>query len=94
VENPELVEELRALFSADEARITSPCGTLFLILMTRRNTKENKTSAWYRDGQRFDFDYLEQRVVASGHTVDELRASATEYKGLLQLPVPFQEALG
>ncbi|HWW95488.1 MAG TPA: Smr/MutS family protein [Vicinamibacteria bacterium] len=89
MENPELVEELRALLGADEARITSPCGHHFLILMTRRNTKEDKTSAWYRDGQRFDFDYLAQRVVASGCTVDELRASVVEYKRLTQLPDPF-----
>ena len=84
----EVTEHMKTMFACDTARISSPVGTHFLVLGWRKNTRENENSQWMRsdpDGttERMDFDYIDEKVVASGRTKDELITSAEEYKALL-----------
>lgn len=78
-----LLDRLKAMFACDEARITSPAGRHYLILGWKRNTRDSE-GQWTRDGEPFDFDFLEEKVIASGNTEEELTASAEHYKALLK----------
>jgi len=79
-----LAERLRGMFDADTARITRPLGRMFLVIGSKRNTK-NDLGQWARDGEPFDFEYTEEKVIASGYTEEELIASAEKYKRLLNI---------
>lgn len=79
-----LAEELRQLLGADTARISTP-GELFLVIGTRKTSRDE----WRKfapggpaNGEALTFDYVEERVVASGADATQLRASAVEYKRL------------
>lgn len=76
-----IVNRFCEMFDCDAARVSRPCGRSYLILGTRRNTRESG-GQWYKDGDAIDFDYLDERVVASGETEEELIVSAEEYKRL------------
>ncbi len=75
----------RRMFNCDAADVRVVNGTYFLILGWNRNTRQEMTAQWYKDGQPMHFDYVEQKVVASGRSLKELRASAREYKRLTQM---------
>jgi hypothetical protein len=78
-----LLDRLKAMFpDCDEARITSPRDTHFLILGWWRNTKD-AGGQWFRGGEPTDLDYLEEAAVASGATEAELVVSAERYKALI-----------
>ena len=76
---PEL--EYAEMFGCDTARVRTVSGRRFLILGWNRTTR-GEADYWEKDGERVDFDYLEEKAVASGDTDDELMASAVEYKRL------------
>ena len=85
---PRLVRRFVRMFKCDTARITSPCGTHYLILGWTKNTKTEREAGrdagqWHRNGEPIDFDYMHEQVVARGKTVAELVASAKHYKKLL-----------
>lgn len=92
---PELESELcasfREMFGCDQARISTPCGKLFLILGWEENTaaqreRDPNCGQWYDEcGNPVDFNYIREEVVASGHSAEELKASAAYYKRLLSL---------
>ena len=68
----------------DTARISQPCRTLFLIIGANRNTKKDReegrtTSAWYKNGELFDFDYVEEHVIANGKDFKALWESVKFY---------------
>ncbi len=89
----ELLGQFAAMFDCDTARIVSPLGTLFLIIGHKRSTKNNPiTARWLRNGKPYDFEYIEEKVVASGVTLEELTASAKEYKR--RLGMTMMELLG
>lgn len=76
------------MFGCDAARISRPLKKWFLIIMWKRNTRDD--SGWYVSRpstgccmKRIDFDYYEQQCVASGSNLRELRASMRAYKRLL-----------
>lgn len=69
------------MFGCDTARISQPMRRLFLIIGTRRNTKDGK---WFKNGEPIDLAYTEEHVIASGDTKDELMESAKAYKRLLE----------
>ena len=70
------------LFDCDTARIVE-YNTKFLIIGWNRNTAQDSSAEWFRNGERFNFDYVEEKVVAQGRTDAELTASAKRYKRLL-----------
>ncbi len=80
----QLANHFRKLFACDTARIwqASHGGKMFLIIGHKRHTKDD-AGQWMRNGEPIDFEYVAERVVASGETESELRASANEYKRLL-----------
>lgn len=71
------------MFGCDTARIIKASGFRFLIIGKKRHTKNNKRWYWLRNGKRYDFEYTEEHVAASGRTERELLNSAREYRRLL-----------
>lgn len=76
-----LVKRFIRMFGCDTARISKPCGKLFLVIGWNRNTKDGP-GQWTKNGEPIDFDYLQEKVIASGNTEAELIESAKEYKRL------------
>jgi hypothetical protein len=70
------------MFKCDNIRVTRPCGQLFLIIGFKRNTRDNKIAQWFRNGKPMHFDYLEEKVIANGKTLDDLVKSAEHYHSL------------
>jgi hypothetical protein len=81
-----LIPRFIKMFDCDTARITDPMGAKFLIIGWNRNTAKDN-GQWLRNGEPINFDYVEERVVASGKTYTQLIASAKEYKRLEKLTV-------
>ena len=78
----ELLSRFREMFACDAARIYhAMSGKLFLIIGWKRNTRDD-AGQWTHNGVPVDFDYLREKVIASGDTPDELIASAEKYKRL------------
>jgi hypothetical protein len=67
------------MFSCDTARISRSMGMMFLIIGKRRNTRDD-TARWFRNGEPFDFDYVQERLIASGATHAKLLNSVRRYK--------------
>jgi hypothetical protein len=87
-----LIRKFVRMFGCDTARIAKPTGKLFLILGWNRNTakdreKDPSAGQWYKNKEPIDFDYVAEKVVASGNTEKELIASAKEYKRLQGMTV-------
>lgn len=59
----------------DTARITSPGETNFLIIGWKRRSD----GEWKTNNQPFDFDYIQEQIVASGKNKDELIESIDKY---------------
>ena len=70
----------------DVARISQPNedGPMFFIIGFNRNTKDLEGKILI-NGQLQDFDYVEERVIASGYTEKELLESVKEYQRLCGL---------
>jgi hypothetical protein len=82
-----LVRRFVRMFKCDTARITQPCGTMFLVVGHKRHTKRDRkknpaAGQWMKDGKPFDFDYVAEQVIAHGKTEAELVADAKHYKKL------------
>ena len=77
-----LVRRFVRMFKCDTARITSPLGKHFLIIGHNRNTKDDPGVWTDENGNRKDWDYVNEQVIASGDTEAELVASAKHYKKL------------
>lgn len=85
MEYTELIEQCRKLIECDTARISKPQGRMFLIIGFNKSTKDDKTSQFIKNGEPYDFDYVEEKVVATGYTEEELLESAEEYKRLSEI---------
>lgn len=84
METKDLTAQCVTIVGCDCGRISNPCNTLFFIAGFNRNTKTEREQhpdegQWYRDGVPIDFDYVEEHVVASGASPEELLASVKEY---------------
>ena len=84
----QVIAEAIKMFGCDSARITSPCGTHFLIIGWQKNTRVEREAGrsqgqWTENGKPFDFDYTDEKAIASGDTMEKLMESAKYYKGLL-----------
>ena len=77
----DLLEKCKQLLGCDEARISKPRNKMFLIVRNWKNTEDDMGSYWINEKEeRIDFKYLEEKVVASGNTEEELLESVYEYK--------------
>jgi hypothetical protein len=79
-----LIRRFVRMFGCDTARISKPRGKLFLIIGHNRNTRDD-AGRWFKNGEPIHFDYVKEKVIASGDTPDELMESAKEYKRLLRM---------
>lgn len=89
--NPELSSRCMRIIECDTARISKVGDTLFLIIGYEWNTKDD-TGQWIeidKDGnlKERDWDYVQEKVVASGKTESELIKSAEEYKKLCRMTI-------
>ena len=93
--NPELSAKCREIVECDIARISKLGDKLFLIIGFNRSTKDDE-GQWYehfqdKDGEYRhkprDWDYVAERVVASGKTEVELIVSTEEYKRLCEMTI-------
>jgi len=80
----ELADECKKYVTCDTARISKPLedGKMFLIIGFNRNTKEDEEQWVNQDGERIDFDYVQESCIAAGKTKDKLIDSAKEYERL------------
>ncbi len=80
----ELVEKCKQYITCDTARISKPLedGKMFLIIGFNRNTKDDELQWVNQDGERIDFDYIQESVVASGTNEQELIKATKEYERL------------
>jgi hypothetical protein len=77
-----LIAKCKSIVECDEARISKPLDTMFFIIGFKKNTKQDIGTQTFLNGKQIDFDYLQENVIASGKTEDELIASVKEYKKL------------
>lgn len=71
------------MFASDTARISRPLGNWFLIVGRNRSTRDKDyVGQWTKNGKAYHFDFVEERVIASGKTEAELIKSAKEHKRL------------
>lgn len=77
----ELVKKCREVVKCDTARISRPLekGKMYLIIGFNRNTKDDEGQYIDENGVRKDFNYVQESVVASGFTEEELITSVKEY---------------
>jgi hypothetical protein len=77
--------DYKAMFKCDTVRIAEFPGRMFLIIGWKRNS----SGEWFRlkDGEYepFDFDYVDEQVVASGRNAKELLKSAEEHRRVSKL---------
>ncbi len=79
-----LATECKRYVTCDTARISKPLedGKMFLIIGFNRNTKEDDGQWINQDGERKDFDYVQESVIASGTNRIELIKATKEYERL------------
>jgi hypothetical protein len=82
--------------NADEARISTPAGKMFLVLGYKRHTKDDPGQWVDQDGNALDWEHLHEETVASGETEEELVSSAKHHKRLQGMKWSdfFREILG
>lgn len=89
--NPELSSKCMEIVECDTARIRKfdewLGGKMFLIIGFNRNTKDNPGQWVDEHGNERDWDYVEEKTVASGKTEAELIESAEEYKRLCGMSI-------
>ena len=78
----EIIKKTIDLIKCDDARISSPTGTHFMIIMFNKNTKDDPS---YRRTTCADFNYTKQRVIAHGATYKSLWESIKDYHELSQM---------
>lgn len=81
MKDKELIEECRKHVECDTARICKLSTTMFLIVGFNRNTKQDE-GEWIRNGEKVDFDYVNETTIASGTTPEELIENTKYYSSL------------
>ena len=80
--NDNLIAKCKEIIEFDTARIIKPIDKMFLIIGFNRNTKNDDGQKWLFNDETKDFDYVQESVIASGCTEEELINSVKEYKRL------------
>jgi hypothetical protein len=78
-----LENKFKKMFRCDSVRISNPMNKFFLIIGYKKHTKDD-TLSYYSDGDgnRIDFEYIDEQIIASGKNIKELIMSAKYYKSL------------
>jgi len=79
----ELIAECRKYVKCDTARISQPGDKMYFIIGFNKNTRDDVHSVTFKNNERFDFEYVQEQVIASGNTEEELIQSVKEYQRLL-----------
>ena len=69
------------LFECDSARIAKYSDNMYLVIGFARNTKDDPGQI-HVNGDPIDFDYLQEKAIASGKTEDALIDDALKYHRL------------
>lgn len=77
-----LQERYKKIFQCDAVRVLQISGTYFLLIGFNRNTKDD-SGQWLKNGEPFDFEYIKEKVIASGATYSSLHRSTLRYKAAL-----------
>lgn len=77
--NETLAERYRKLLDVDNVRFSCLADKVFLIVGTKRNTKDDLGFWIDESGNEKNWDYLVEKVVASGRTEKELDNSVNKY---------------
>ena len=75
----EIIKKARVIIEFDVARISKTMGRMSLIIGFKKNTK-NDVGQWIKNGEPINFDYVDEKIIASGDTEEELIESVREYK--------------
>jgi hypothetical protein len=81
----EIARECMKLIECDTARIVSPQNKMYLIIGFNKNTKDDPGQWIDQKGERRDFKYIQEQVIASGITSEELLNSVREYNRLKKI---------
>ena len=78
------------MFGCDKARIVKAGGLRFLVIGWNRRSVGEWVKTWITaDGapqhSEFNFNYVEEKVIASGRTDSQLLQSAKQYKALTKV---------
>lgn len=91
-ENKKLVDFFKEMFDCEFARLSQPTDKIFLIIGEKRNTKEDHKDSptqWKEYVQEQwiprDWEYVNEKVIASGNTIEELIKSAEKYKKISKM---------
>ena len=82
--SPVLSAKCMKIIECDTARI-SKYDKLFLIIGFNKNTKDDPGQWVDENGNKKDWDYVQEKVVANGETEEELIKSAEEYQRLCEI---------
>ena len=75
-----LITCCRDIIECDTAKISRINGIIFLIIGFNRNTKDDTDGVWIdEDGNEKNWNYVDEKVVASGNTESGLLSSLREY---------------
>lgn len=74
-----IIKQCRQFVECDTARISKPLDNMYLIIGFNRNTK-NDDGLWIKNGEPFNFNYVAEKVIASGRTEKEIIESCKNYK--------------
>lgn len=86
--HPEITKKCKKLIQCDTARISHPNSEskMFFIIGYNRNTV-NDEGQWIKNGEPIDFDYVQEQVIASGYTEEELIESVKEYTKIIDMKI-------
>lgn len=84
--NPELSYKCMEIIKCDTARI-SKHDKLFLIIGFNKSTKDDPGQWVDENGNKKDWDYVQEKVVANGETEEELIKSAEDYQRLCGMTI-------
>lgn len=77
-----LAKECMNYVKCDTARISKPLDKMYLIIGFNRNSKDDEGKWVNNYNHEFEFDYVQESVVSSGYTNEELIESTKEYQRL------------
>lgn len=81
----EIIKRCCEIIECDTARISKPDDTMYLIIGFIRNTRDDKKSVWTKNGESYNFEYTEEKLIASGKTEEELIKDVKRYKRLCEM---------
>ena len=73
-----MIDKYKDIIGYDTARIEKVNDKLFFIIGYNKNTKSDKYKC-FKNGKQWDYDYCDEKVIASGTTNADLEHDLQEY---------------